>query len=574
MTETVGAGDAGAASYRRAVALLDGLAAAGLATVVVSPGSRSTPLALAAARCSALDLQVVADERSAAFFALGVARASGRPAAVVATSGSAPSHWLPAAIEAAEDEQPLLLLSADRPPELLDCGANQATGQARLFDEHARALHRLPPDASEAHARDVGRRAAMQCLWPRPGPVHLNIAFREPLVAARPEQCAAWTPGVPRAHPPARVTPDLGAVAAAAARLDGRRGAILAGRLAPGDPAASALVELAVALDCPVIADPLSGLRAGADSQARILVTADTFLRHPEAPVPDWLIRVGRPPVSRAVEEWAARCPETLLLAASPAWTDPLRSAAKVLLGDPAASLSVLGAAVARAGLRASRWDALDRLEAASLAALDGLDAPPAELALVRAVAAATPPDTPVFVANSLVARDFDSFLPRREAPLALHANRGVSGIDGNVSTAAGLVAATGRPGVAVIGDLALFHDLNALALCRQHPLVLVVVNNGGGAIFGQLPQASLPEFDSLWLTPPALDLARAAALFDLPHARLETAAGLAEAIGTALQTGRSALLELVVDRAASHAGRRAWWEAVRGGGSPESSVF
>lgn len=566
MTEAAGAdgsGDAGARSYRRAVALLDGLAAAGLRSVVVSPGSRSTPLALAAARCEALDLQVVADERSAAFFALGVARAGGRPAAVIATSGSAPSHWLPAAIEASEDEQPLLLLSADRPPELLGCGANQATAQARLFDEHARATHQLPPDASEAQARDVGRRAAMQCLWPRPGPVHLNIAFREPLVAARPEQCAAWTPAAPRAHAPGRVTPDLGAVAAAAARLGGRRGAILAGRLSPDDPAAGALVELALALDCPVIADPLSGLRAGADGRARVLVAADAFLRRADAPAPDWLIRVGRPPVSRVVEQWAARCPETLLLGPTPAWTDPLRSAAKVLLGDPAASLSLLSSAVTRAGLRASRWDALDQLEVAALAALDGLHAPPAEAALVRAVAAVASPETPVFVANSLVVRDFDSFLPRREAPLALHANRGVSGIDGNVSTAAGLVAAAGRPGLAIIGDLALFHDLNALALCRQHPVVVVVVNNGGGAIFGQLPQAALPEFDSLWLTPPALDLARAAALFDLPHARLDANAGLAEAIGAALETGRSALLELPVDREASHAGRRGWWEAL-----------
>ncbi|HRP87800.1 MAG TPA: thiamine pyrophosphate-binding protein, partial [Gammaproteobacteria bacterium] len=137
MTDRDRAVDAGEASFRRAVALLDGLTAAGLESVVASPGSRSTPLALAAARCTGLRLHVVADERSAAFFALGLVRASGRPAAVIATSGSAPAHWLPAVIEACEDEQPLLLLSADRPPELLGCGANQATEQGRLFDAHA-----------------------------------------------------------------------------------------------------------------------------------------------------------------------------------------------------------------------------------------------------------------------------------------------------------------------------------------------------------------------------------------------------------------------------------------------------
>jgi 2-succinyl-5-enolpyruvyl-6-hydroxy-3-cyclohexene-1-carboxylate synthase len=563
LTEQAGAGDRGEASYRRAVALLDGLTAAGLETVVVSPGSRSTPLALAAARCSSLRLHVVADERSAAFFALGLARATGLPTALIATSGSAPAHWLPAVIEACEDEQPLLLLSADRPPELLDCGANQATEQGRLFAAHARGLFCLPAEASAGHAHDVGRRAAATCLWPRRGPVHINAAFREPLLAAEPATCPAWSAGTPSVHLPGKVTPDLAKVAAAAARLRGRRGAILAGRLPPGDPAAPAILALARALDCPVIADPLSGLRAGGDPDARVLCAADAVLRDPGLPAPDWLIRVGLPPVSRHVEEWAARCPDTLLLAQTPAWTDPLRSARTVLLGDAAASLAVLAAAASSAGLRAARWDLLDEREAAAQASLVSLESRPAEAALVRAISVAAPAGTAVFVSNSLVVRDFDSFLPRRAAPLALYANRGVSGIDGNLSTAAGIVEATGKPGLAVLGDLALFHDLNALSLCRARPLVVVVINNGGGAIFGQLPQASLPEFDALWLTPSGLDLARAAALFDLEHARLDDA-DLEGSIAAALAAGRPALLELVVDRQASHAGRQAWWRACK----------
>ena len=564
MGERPAAADAGAASYLRAVALLDGLAAAGLETVVVSPGSRSTPLALAAARCPALRVRVVADERSAGFFALGVARAGGHPPAVIATSGSAPAHWLPAVIEACEDEQPLLLISAERPPELLDCGANQATRQDQLFAAHARGVFALPADATESHARDLGRRAAAVCLWPRRGPVHINVAFREPLVAADPACCGRWQPTDAAVYPPGRVTPELGAVAAAAARLGGRRGAILAGRLPPGDPAACAAIQLARALDCPVIADPLSGLRSGQDPAARVLCAADAFLRDPAVPAPDWLIRVGMPPVSRFVEQWAARCEDTLLLAATPSWSDPLRTARTVLLGDPAASLSVLAAAVSRAGLRAAEWDALDQREAAALRALVTLGTPPMEAGLVQAISAAAPADTPVFVGNSLVVRDFDSFLGRRAAPLALYANRGVSGIDGNLSTAAGIIATAARPGIAVIGDLALFHDLNALSLCRDLPLVIIVVNNGGGAIFGQLPQAGLPEFDRLWLTPPALDIDRAAALFGLAHARFDGTALLEKAIVAALGTGHATLLELVVDRVASNSGRQAWWAASR----------
>lgn len=569
MTNGAADGRTAEAAYARAVALLDGLTASGLESIVVSPGSRSTPLALAAARGKSLRVHVIADERSAAFFALGLARGSGRPTALVATSGSAPAHWLPAVIEACEDAQPLLLISADRPPELLGCGANQATEQSALFAAHARARFPLPADATCDHARDVGRRAAAACSWPRPGPVHINAAFREPLVATDPAVCPEWSPSDGRLHTPDRATPDLAAIAATAARLAGRRGAILAGRLAPGDPAAAAVVELARALDCAVLADPLSGLRTGRSAEARILCAADAFLRDPGAPLPDWLIRVGQPPVSRFVEQWAARCPDTVLFAGTTDWADPLRAAQTVLLGEPAASLAALTAAVSRAGVRARDWDALDRREVAALETLDALPAPPAELALVRAIAAAAPPDTPVFVANSLVVRDFDSFLPRRAAPLPLYANRGVSGIDGNLSTAAGVATGCGRATIAVVGDLALFHDLNALSLCRGRPVVVIVINNGGGAIFGQLPQSQLPEFDALWLTPPEIDIGRAAALFELPYTRLDAAAELETAILGAVVAGRGAVLEFVVQRAHSHAARMAWWNAPPCGSQP-----
>jgi 2-succinyl-5-enolpyruvyl-6-hydroxy-3-cyclohexene-1-carboxylate synthase len=562
LPETRAAADTGWASWQRAVALLDGLAATGLEQVVVSPGSRSTPLALAAARCEAFRLHVVPDERSAAFFALGLARATRRPAALIATSGSAPAHWLPAAIEAAEDAQPLLLLNADRPPELLECGANQATSQDRLFAAHARLVATVPAEAGPAFARDLGRRAAAACLWPQPGPVHLNVAFREPLLAADPAHCARWSPGPSGVHLPGRTTPELGAVAAAAARLAGRRGAILVGRLAPGDPAAPAALALARRLDCPVIADPLSGLRAGAAAGARVLCLADAFLRDEALPAPDWLIRLGAPPVSQFVERWAARCADTLLLAAAPRWGDPLRAAKTVLLGEPAASLAVLDASIARAGLEPAPWRELDEREAAARAALDAAPDLPVEARLIAAIAAALPAATPVFAASSLVVRDFDSFLPRREAPLPLFANRGVSGIDGNVSTAAGLAEGTGRPVLAVLGDLALFHDLNGLSLCRGRPVVLVVVNNGGGAIFGQLPPAALPEFERLWLTPPDIEFARAAALFELDHALLDPDGDLGPALSAALDAGQPALLELRVDREHSRAARQAWWQA------------
>ena len=552
--------DPGSVAWRRARALLDGLSESGARHIVISPGSRSTPLALAAARCTDFKVHVIPDERSAGFFALGLARATGRPAVLVATSGSAPAHWLPAAIEACEDEQPMLLVSADRPPELLDCGANQATEQGQLFGAHARARLDLPADASTAHARDLGRRAAATCLWPRPSPVHVNVALREPLVPSDPRTCQAWSVGPTTFHLPRVAPPDLRVVAATAARLDGRRGAILAGRLAPGDPSAGAIAALGAALQCPIIADPLSGLRAGHTDGARVLCSADAFLRDSDAPCPDWLLRVGKPPVSRHVEAWAGRCPDTILLAPGPPWGDPLRKAHTVLLGDPAATLAALNAAVSRAGLKAAAWEALDVCEATAQAALAAMRTRPLEADLVHAIAAAAPAATPVFVANSLVVRDFDSFLPRRAAALPLYANRGVSGIDGNLSTAAGVISATGRPGVAVLGDLALFHDLNALSLCAGLPIVVVVVNNGGGAIFRQLPQAGLPEFEQLWLTPPQIEPQQAARLFGLAYAQHARAEGLEAAIVGALEAGQPMLLELVVERETSHVARQAWW--------------
>lgn len=560
--------DPGADSFRRAAALLDGLAGGGASHVVLSPGSRSTPLALAAARGEGLTLYVSPDERAGGFFALGLARATRLPAILVATSGSAPGHWLPAAIEAAEDDVPLVLVSADRPPELVGCGANQATDQSRLFGAHSRANFTLAADASPALARDLGRRVALACRWPWPGPVHVNAAFREPLVPARATDCPPWRSRCEPVPVPAGGVVEADALARAAAVFQGRRGVVLAGRLPTGDPAAAGAARLADLLGCPLVADPLSGLRAGSDGEEH-LTTADALLRDGSLPAPEWCLRVGAPPVSRLLEEWAGRAARSLVVTRRAAWQDPARTAEYVLPGDPAATLAGLAAVVAERGLRAAPWPELAALQAAALEALARLDPAPAEAGLVTALARELPEGAALFLGNSLVVRDFDRFLPWREAALALYANRGVSGIDGNVASAAGIAAGLDRPMLAVVGDVALFHDLNALWLAARHGVVVLVINNGGGAIFAELPQAALPEFDRLWLTPTGLDLAAAAALFGLPFARHQDPSALAAVAAQHLARGEAALLELVVDREASARGRRAWWAACRAGRAP-----
>jgi 2-succinyl-5-enolpyruvyl-6-hydroxy-3-cyclohexene-1-carboxylate synthase len=314
--------DQGCLNLRWALALLDGLVEGGMRHLVLSPGSRSTPLVLAAQRQPALTVTPILDERSAAFFALGAARASGRPVGLVCTSGSALAHWFPAVIEASESGIPLVLLSADRPPELRGWGANQTIDQNRFFGGHVRAFHDpgTPEDSPGAgkRMRTLGRRAAAESLGDWPGPVHLNLPFREPLVpgvdcrvevaATQPECVLPDTLGrLGFAHAMGHL--DRNGWPGLADRLSGR-GLICCG---PGDwtaDGADALWLLAARLGVPVLCDPLSGLRFGVGSEHR-LTRYDSLLRHPATAAalkPDWVLRFGRAPVSKTLLGWLAAC--------------------------------------------------------------------------------------------------------------------------------------------------------------------------------------------------------------------------------------------------------------------------
>jgi 2-succinyl-5-enolpyruvyl-6-hydroxy-3-cyclohexene-1-carboxylate synthase len=558
----------GASNLRQALALVEGLVAAGVEHAVLSPGSRSTPLALACLRTPALTSHVAVDERCAAFFALGLARATGRPAAVVATSGSAPAHWYPAVIEADESGVPLVLLSADRPPELVGWGANQTTDQGQLFGRHVRAFHPLGP-AEEGpgldHARALGVRAGEESRWPVPGPVHLNVAFREPLVPEAPVEVPAAT--ARPWHPP-WPAPEPGQVARVAGTVAGRPGVILCGPRPLEEAAATALAGLAGALACPVLADPLSGLRFGPHPRARVLARYDAFLRQEElaaALAPDWVLQVGPLPVSKAVLAYLARHPraERLLLDPTGRWADPLHRPGERLRADPEA----LARALLAAGPRPAPhgwWAGFEAAEARA-GPLAG-EALPTEAGVVRAILDRLPDRSTLFCGNSLPVRQVDTWSgvgPRR---LGLVGSRGVSGIDGQVSTALGLAAGTGRPTAALLGDLAFYHDLTGLALARGLDVTLVVLNNGGGGIFEYLPQAGLPELERGWLTPLGLDLAHAARLFGLGFRRVEGMEGCAGAIGEALAAGGPRVVEVMIDRAESLARHRAYWARVAGG--------
>jgi 2-succinyl-5-enolpyruvyl-6-hydroxy-3-cyclohexene-1-carboxylate synthase len=561
------------ATLRWCTALVRGLQDGGVRRVVLSPGSRSTPLVLACTQMHRLRLHVLLDERSAAFFALGLMKAEDAPVAVLATSGSAPANWYPALIEAAQDDLPLVLISADRPAELQGCGANQTADQVQLFGRRVRGFFQAadPADNPEAlrYARALGVRAVDRSRRPWPGPVHVNVPLREPLVPDGP-----WPDPGPGDHaqlqpvrieaPIAQPDPDL--LASLGRQLAARRGVIVCGRgrFAPGF--AEALTHLAGRLGAPLFADPLSGLRFGGHDRSGLLTRYDAFLRAPGAARalrPEWLLQLGGLPVSKALLGYMETAGETLVAAPHGPWADQFHRASRVLYGDPEAVCRGLAAELAPGSGAESAWlqGFLSR-ERACRDALAAMTAPPLEAEVMAVLERHCPEGSRLFCANSMSIRDADSFLAGSERRIRLVGNRGVSGIDGNVSTVLGLAAADGGPVVGLLGDLALLHDAGGLQAAGGVDAVLVVFNNGGGAIFGYLPQARLPGFEAYWLTPAGLDLERLAQLYRIGFRRARDATEFEDALAAVLRASGVSLIEVVVDREQSLARHRAYWAA------------
>lgn len=512
--------------------LFDALARAGVEHLVLSPGSRSTPFVLAAARQPGLQLHDAVDERAAAFFALGAGRATGRPAALLCTSGTAPAHYYPAVIEAAAAGVPLVVLSADRPHELAACAAPQTIDQTRLFGEHVRFFADLgSPDATALSLRATRRfvaQAVHRSRWPEPGPVHLNLRARKPLepqgAHTDDERALAALAGsvrqepLPRAHPP-RTLPDPAAIELVARALAGRRGVVACG---PG-PLDRARAREAVAALCratgwPLLAESTSQLRHGMPPDVAVVGAFDHLLAAGLAEPPEVVVQIGLPPVASAWERWAARASRVVV--APHGWADPTSGAEHLLLGEVAPAVQALADALAGAPPAPDpAWLPADRL------AWEAVDAELAGEGLaVRRAVEALPEGALLAVGNSLVVRQLDQFVPPRPAPVDTLSQRGVSGIDGLVAGAAGSAVAARRPVLLLLGDLSALHDLGGLALLpRDVSVCVLVLDNGGGRIFEQLPIARHPDVGEEALrrftTPRRHDLAHAAALFGIRFA-------------------------------------------------------
>jgi 2-succinyl-5-enolpyruvyl-6-hydroxy-3-cyclohexene-1-carboxylate synthase len=549
------------ANLVRAAALMDALVAGGVRHACLSPGSRSTPVALALARHPAIELQVHLDERSSAFVALGIAEATGVPPIVACTSGTAAAGFLPAVVEASQARVPLLLLTADRPPRLRGTGANQTIDQVELYGGYVRSFVDAPIAASPEDWGAIGSGAIAAALGDPPGPVHLNLPFDEPLVPETPDGLAgravadlarvtrAWTPRSCE-EPAALEPPNVLDLLRTDRVLDAARGLVVAGAMSVPP---TTILELADRLGWPVAAEPLSGLRhpAGALAAGQQLLASDpwTATHRPEV-----VLQIGAAPTTRVTQRFVASCDRSVVLDRVHLEPDPEGRAALRVRADPdAVARAILTVLPEHPSTEATAWRASwDRADAVARQAVDRiLDGwtEPFEGRIARDVAAGAPDGATLFVGNSMPVRDLDAFMVPR-AGVRVLANRGASGIDGLVSTAIGLASST-APTVALLGDLSLLHDAGALVWngTRDLDLVLVVPNNGGGGVFDFTGQAALPEHERLFLTPHGADLRALARAAGIGHARIGRAAELVPALGEATAAGGIRLLEIPVDR-------------------------
>ena len=513
-------------TYRTAQEVLGVLAGWGMRRVLVSPGSRSTPLAVVAVSMAGLDVRVALDERSAGFAALGMAAASGRMTGLICTSGTAGAHYLPAVTEANRARVPLAVLTADRPPGFLERDAPQTIDQTRLFGSQVRAFLGLPAAhlAPEGEAARLVGEAARAGMPPGAGPVHVNLPFAKPL-----EPPPDWTAGsvvrsvVPGIRPEEPVPPAPESAEALAGFVgEGRRGVIAVGPRRTGPAERAALAAWAEEAGWPLLADPLSGLRTG---RYRGVVSTGEMLAGDERFIsshrPQAVIRAGGTPTGRRMQQWleSLECPQ-LILDPDRWWTAP---GPERVLRDPIPGLLAAAAPVGRDRSWAAAWREADE-GAAARRREERRRHPDTEPALVAAIAER---GGAVWVAGSMPVRHLDLMMESGWTAETM-GNRGACGIDGSVASAAGASLGWGRRVTAVVGDGAFLHDLGSTttAVGLGAELTVVVLDNGGGAIFGMLPIAEEPgvDFERLFTAPHRLDLAAAAAGLGAQVRRTEAA--------------------------------------------------
>jgi 2-succinyl-5-enolpyruvyl-6-hydroxy-3-cyclohexene-1-carboxylate synthase len=539
-------------------AFCDELARCGLQDACTSPGSRSAPLVLALARNGRIACHSHIDERCAGFFAVGLAKTSRRAVAIACTSGTAGANLAPAVHEAQEARVPLIVLTADRPPELRERGAGQTIDQVELFGRAAKWFCEVGADRADADVlrwvRQLACRAWATAHDGRPGPVHLNFPLREPLVPAEelPDTVGGRADGLPLTlvHP-LRPGPAHEAVSALGELVEHHPdGVVVCGRQERDEELGAAVADFAAAAGYPVLADPLSGCRHGTHAIAHydLLLRDERFANSR----PDLVIRVGDLPTSKPLRAWLATARSTqVALDAESAWQDPAGVLDQILVADPERTLATLAERITRPpGTEATeRWS---RADAAAAAVIEkALASELSEPAVARLLGKELPAGALLWVASSMPIRDVETYFPVREKPLRVLSNRGANGIDGTISSAYGAAARHDGPVVLLIGDVAFAHDIGGLLAGPrlELDLTIVLLNNDGGGIFHFLPIAGEQDvFERHVATPHGLDFAHAAQLFGASHEVVGSADALRAAFGTPGEGTR--ILEVRTDRA------------------------
>jgi 2-succinyl-5-enolpyruvyl-6-hydroxy-3-cyclohexene-1-carboxylate synthase len=549
--------------------LAETLARLGLQTVIISPGSRSTPLTVALASHPDLEAIPVLDERSAAFFALGRAKASGRPVGLVCTSGTAGANYYPAIIEAKESRVPLLVFTADRPPELRDCGSGQTIDQQKLFGQFPQWYTELAtptPDLGQlCYLRQTLVQAWQRALGPTPGPVHLNCPFRDPLAPVSDDTVEElrrnWKEGFFEALEP---TPAIPAMATQLPWLETwqscDRGLIIAGSAQPLAPEGytAAVATLSTALGWPVLADALSPLRHRAGHVPSLVSTYEAILRQTS-----WaddlraqqVIQLGPLPTSKVLRQWLGdTAPRRWVIDPLGANLDPLHGPTTPIALDVRAVAAAIAPSTAPLSSYGQSWLALEAKVRTHLdSTLTSLE-PLFEGKVPWMMAQTLPPGTPVVIANSMAIRQVEWFCPPSDRGLRPFCNRGANGIDGTLSTALG-IAHRGPATVLLTGDLALLHDTNGwLALPQfQGHLTVVLLNNQGGGIFDRLPIAQFdPPFEDFFITPQRVHWGHLCATYGINYEPIAHWPQLAACLAFLPDRGVR-LLELCCDRHQSY---------------------
>ncbi len=565
-------------------AFVDELVRVGVRNVVVSPGSRSTPIALLMAEHPEMKVWMNIDERSAGFFALGMAKAMKKPVALLCTSGTAAANYLPAVVEAFQARVPLIVLTADRPHELRDVGAPQTINQIGIFGSQVKWFVEMAIPESDAtmlrYIRTTADRAATVALSSPCGPVHLNFPLREPLLPQLPTP-TTWSEGREdgqryvyisvgqrqlNEHEIRQIALDLSNVS---------HGLIICG---PQDDLelAEAVSCLAEKLQFPILADPLSQLRSGSHDKKWIVDGYDGFLRD-ETVVrhysPEVIIRFGAMPVSKALLQYINNHPSCrqMIVDEGGGWREPTLMASTMLYTDASLLCHSLCETLESMDIHipvqsdwSRKWLELNNATKQYLQKRDRFE----ELfegQLFIELTDCLPTHTTLFVGNSMPVRDLDTFFSNNDLSVRIMANRGANGIDGVVSSALG-VSATGTPTVLVIGDLSFFHDLNGLLAAKMHGLniTIVIVNNDGGGIFSFLPQAGVPtHFEQLFGTPTGLDFKHAVTMYGGTFTRIESWEAFRTEVKQAMSSSGLKVIEVPPNRERNVSMHREVWQDI-----------